>query len=167
MLRLPEGALHPPLRSAAQRLDLRKLVPTHGLGPTVAVLLVGLAACGGGGDPPVELSVDQGATINTSAASVMLTGRSFVPAGSSCPPSSEYIRIGTLGAHSLSAVNAATGLSHLVFDQLWLCNSEDGRVMHWQSNPIDLVVGNNLVTVTMSTGSRTSTAHITVLRSGG
>lgn len=134
---------------------------------TATALLASLAACGGGGDPPVELAVDQGTSMNTGAPVVLLTGRSFVPAGSNCPPSDEYIRIGTLGTHGLLAVNATTGLSYPVFDQLWVCNSEDGRVMHWQSNPIALAVGSNQITVTMTSASRTTSATITVLRSGG
>ncbi len=126
----------------------------------------GVAACGGGGDPPVELTVDHGPTIAASTPHAMLTGESFVPTGSTCPASNEYIRIGTLGPHTLGAVNETTGLSYPVFDTLWVCNSEDGRVMHWQSNPIDVVPGANRITVTMTAGTRASSASVTVVRSG-
>jgi hypothetical protein len=132
------------------------------------VLAATLAGCGGGGgDPPVELAIDYGAVQTTGASYAFLTGESFVPPGSSCPASDDYIRIGALGPHSLSAVNTTTGLSYPVFDQLWVCNSEDGRTMHWQSNPIDLAPGSNQITVTMTAGGRSSSASVTVVRSGG
>ncbi len=133
-----------------------------GAAASVAVLV----GCGGG-DSPVELQIDDGPVITTSLAYAQLTGESFVPPGSSCPATNDYIRIGTLGPHTITAVNATTGFSYPVFDQLWVCNSEGGRVMHWQSNPIDLVVGANQITVTMTAGSRSSSATVTVTRNGG
>ena len=125
-----------------------------------------LAGCGGG-DPPVELAIDYGPVQTTGTRYAYLTGESFVPPGSSCPATDDYIRIGALGPHSISAVNTTTGLTYPVFDQLWVCNSEDGRTMHWQSNPIDLAPGSNQVTVTMTAGNRSSSASVTVVRSGG
>lgn len=119
------------------------------------------------GEAPVELTVDYGPVIATGTPYAVLTGESFVPPGSTCPASTEYIRIGSLGTHSITAVNTSTGQTYPVFDQLWVCNSEDGRVMHWQSNPIDLLPGTNKITVTMSAGGRNSSASVTVMRSGG
>lgn len=125
-----------------------------------AVLLAAhLAGCGG--DADVALTVDSVPQLLTSTV-VILTGESFVPGGSTCPNPGDYIRIGTLGPHQLGYRNAATGVSGPVFDDLWVCNSEGGRVMHWTSNPITLAAGDNAITVTMTAGSRQSSATVTI-----
>jgi hypothetical protein len=125
-----------------------------------------LVACGGG-DAPVPLAIDGGPTITTALPSLILTGSSFVPAGSSCPASNEYVIIGSLGPHELAYSNLTTHADGPVFDQLWVCNSEGGRVMHWQSNPISLAPGANTITVTMSGGGHSASDTVTVARSGG
>ena len=123
-----------------------------------------VTACGGGHDDPVALNVDAYTTAATSASVVILTGESFVPAGSSCPNSNDYIRIGSLGPHTITARNETQGLDYPGFDDLWVCNSEDGRVMHWRSNPIALSSGDNRITVTMRDGQRSSSATVSVTR---
>lgn len=129
-----------------------------------AAVLVTLAACGG--DDPVELSIFDPPTY-ASRTVVVLTGRSFVPPGSDCPRSGEYVIIGTLGPHTLSYRNAATGVEGPVFDELWVCNSDGGRSMTWRSNPIDLATGENVVTITMVAGARRSSAMVTLRPIGG
>ena len=119
-----------------------------------------VAACGGdGSEPQVELAIE---TPTVVAGQTILKGRSFVPAGSTCPQSADYIRIGMLGTSDITYRNAATGASGPVFPDLWVCNSENGRVIHWTSNPIALVAGDNIVTVTMVTPGRTSIASIVI-----
>ena len=122
-----------------------------------------LAGCGGG-DAPVELVVDAYTTATTSAPFAVLTGESFVPAGSSCPKSGEYIIVGSLGVHTITYRNQTLGTAGPVFDDLWVCNSEGGRVMHWRSNPIALAVGDNQISVTMSDSQRSSSATVTMTR---
>jgi hypothetical protein len=122
-----------------------------------------LASCGGG-DSPVELSFDSDVPPSTSLATIVLTGRSFVPQGSNCPASSEFVIIGTLGAHTIGYRNETTGISGPVFDQLWVCNSDGGRTMAWRSNPITLQSGANRITVTMNDAVRASSASITIVR---
>ncbi len=86
-----------------------------------------------------------------------------MPPGTGCPNPNDFIRIGTLGAHEISYSNSATGVTvGPVFDALWVCNAEGGRVMHWLSNPITPAPGDNLITVTMTAGTRTSAATITL-----
>lgn len=123
------------------------------------VLCAALTACGGPAD--VVLTIDASPRWAGTRV-VVLTGESFVPDGSTCPNPGDYIRIGTLGPHTLAYSNAATGVVGPVFDDLWTCNSEDGRVMHWTSNPIDLAPGDNTITVTMTAGSRRSSATVTL-----
>lgn len=130
----------------------------------VAALALVLSACGGGDDSDVELQVDGGPALKTGQGLIILTGESFVPAGSSCPKSNEYVIIGSLGPHTMTYNNATTRIDGPVFDTLWVCNSEGGRVMHWQSNPIDLAVGTNTITVKMTGGGRTSSQTVTVTR---
>lgn len=124
--------------------------------------LAALVACGGNDDPPVELTI--GGHPLVVANSVILSGRSFVPAGSSCPRwDNPFVPIfGTLGPHEFRYVNAATGRSGSFSEGLWVCNSDDGRSMQWDSNPISLAPGDNAITVTMTDGARTSSATITV-----
>ena len=126
----------------------------------VALLLAGC----GGGEPAVELSVDDYTTVATSLPMVILTGSSFVPAGSTCPASTEYIIIGGLGPHTISYRNETLGVDGPVFDDLWACNSQGGRVMHWRSNPISLAHGDNRISVTMSDPQRRSSVTVTVTR---
>ena len=130
----------------------------------MVALVATLSACGGGGDSPVALSIDGGPAITTGLHTVILTGESFVPAGSSCPQSNEYVIIGSLGPHEMTYSNATSHVDGPVFDQLWVCNSESGRVMHWQSNPIELVPGPNTITVRMSGGGHQSSDTVTVTR---
>ncbi|MDH4050904.1 MAG: hypothetical protein OEU93_04950 [Rubrivivax sp.] len=138
-------------------MDIRKA--------SLAVAFLALqSACGGGSEAPVELTVDADTAAPTSLPYANLTGESFVPAGSNCPPSHEYVVFGTLGPHTISARNATLGLDYPVGDDLWVCNSQDGRVMHWRSNPIDLAPGDNRITVTMRDSQRTSSATVTVTR---
>ncbi len=128
---------------------------------SLALLLVAaLASCGGGDDPPVELEIDP--HVKVLIGNVILTGSSFVPAGSNCPPSSEFIRIGTLGLNTITYTNTATGITGPVFNDLWICNSAGGRKMYWTSNPITVIPGNNPITVRMVAGSRSSAATVTV-----
>ncbi len=122
--------------------------------------LIALAACGGSEDTPVELVIQPPTLIANRT--VVLRGTSFVPSGSSCPQSSEFIRIGSLAPHEIRYRNAATGVSGPVFADLWVCNSEDGRVLHWTSNPITLLAGENVITVTMAAQGRSSSASIVV-----
>lgn len=123
----------------------------------LALLVIG---CGGGSDPPVQLAADPSPQY-PNPSTVLPTGESFVPDGSNCPASSDYIRIGTLGPHTITYSNAATGITGHVSDQLWVCNSEDGRTMHWSSDPIVLKHGDNAVTFLMVAGSRQSSATVT------
>lgn len=115
-------------------------------------------ACGGGPDP---LAID--AEPRWAAADVVvLTGHAFVPPGSDCPPSADFVRIGTLGPHTITYSNAATGITGPVFDELWVCNGDNGESMRWVSNPITLAAGDNPITVTMTAGSRTASASVTL-----
>ncbi len=66
------------------------------------LLLCALAACGGGSSE-VSLTIDDAPRL-AGRSSVILTGKSFVPDGSSCPASAEFVRIGTLGARQISLV---------------------------------------------------------------
>lgn len=134
----------------------------HRLVSTILLIAV-LSGCGGG-ERPVELQIEVPTSITGNQ--VILKGTSFVPAGSICPESSEFIRIGTLGAHSISYTNAATRVTGPVFSDLWVCNSEDGRTFHWTSNPITLLPGANAITVRMSASGRTSESTITVQGNG-
>jgi hypothetical protein len=118
------------------------------------------AACGGAGEPEPML-ID--AEPRWAAADVVvLSGRAFVPAGSDCPASAEYVRIGTLGPHTITYTNAATGIAGPVFDELWVCNADDGESMRWTSNPITLAPGDNPITVTMVAGRRSASATVTL-----
>lgn len=129
-------------------------------GYVVMSSLLAFAACGGGEDAPVELAIQSPAIVANMT--VVLRGTSFVPSGSSCPQSSEFIRIGSLAPHEIRYRNAATGVSGPVFADLWVCNSEDGRIMHWTSNPITLLAGENVITVTMTAQGRSSSASTVV-----
>lgn len=123
-------------------------------------LLLALIGCGGGDSAPA-MSVDLPPRY-ASKTVVIVTGKSFVPPGSTCPASTEYIRIGSLGLHTLSYTNAATGATGPVFDQLWVCNSGDGKSMDWISNPIDLAAGDNAITFTMQAGGQSASATVTI-----
>lgn len=129
------------------------------------VLALGLSACGGG-SPPVELSIAFGASFSTVNPAIVLSGRTFIPAGSICPPSNEYVIIGTLGPSTVTVHNAATGASTPgAVHSLWVCNAGSDTV-DWFSNPVTLNSGPNLLTVSMSDSQRSSSATITVTRTG-
>jgi len=131
------------------------------------VLSIALVASGCGGDdapPPVELAIEP--PTHVVGNQVVLKGTSFVPPGSTCPQTGEFIRIGSLGVHQITYTNETASVSGPVFTDLWICNSEDGRTIHWTSNPITLVPGNNAVTVTMTTPGRSSSATVLVLGPG-
>lgn len=131
------------------------------------VLLVALSVSGCGGNdepPPIELAIDAPAqAVNNQ---VVLRGTSFVPPGSSCPQTADFIRIGSLGAHQIAYTNRTTGASGPAFADLWVCNSEEGRRIHWTSGPIALVRGNNEVSVTMTASGRSSSASIVLAGQG-
>ena len=122
-----------------------------------------LAACGGG-EPEVTLSIDGQASRSTQLASVILSGASFVPAGSTCPNTGAFAVIGTLGPHTITWTNKATGISGPATANVWTCNSQDGRVMSWTSGVIGLQTGANEISVTMVAGSRSSSATVNVTR---
>ena len=136
-----------------------------------AVGLVLLAACGGG-EPEVVLTIDGQPTRSTQLPSIILNGASFVPAGSSCPNTGAFAVTGTLGPHSIgwtrtstdATTGASTSSSGAAQATVWTCNSQDGRVMHWTSDVIVLQPGANLITVTMTAGTRSSSASVTVTR---
>ncbi|MFN0183014.1 MAG: hypothetical protein ACKVQR_04260 [Aquabacterium sp.] len=134
--------------------------------PLLSALLVAwaLAACGGGDDDPVPLQIDGAPQRIVMIANVVLQGTSFVPDGSTCPRSNEFVVIGALGPHTITYRSAATGVEGPVFDMVWVCNSGDGRVMSWVSNPISLIPGDNRITVTMTAPGRSSAAEILVTR---
>jgi hypothetical protein len=123
------------------------------------IVASGLSACGGG-DPLIELQIEPPNLIFRNQ--VILKGSSFVPAGSICPATNEFIRIGVLGPHTVTYANAATGVTGPVFTDLWVCNSAEGRIFYWTSNVIDLAPGPNAITVRMSAPERTSEATITL-----
>ena len=132
--------------------------------PALALALaLALAACGGG-EPPVELSFDSDSPTSTSLPGAIVKGHSFVPAGSDCLRSNEFVIIGTLGAHTITYRNETTGIAGPVFDLVWVCNSDGGGTMARISNPIDLQFGTNRLTVTMSDSQRSSAASTTVTR---
>jgi hypothetical protein len=131
------------------------------------ILAVSIAVSGCGGDDspaPVELSIEPPTQVVNNQ--VVLKGSSFVPAGSTCPQTGDFIRIGSLGVHAITYVNATTGTSGSASDDLWVCNSEDGRKMHWTSKPIALVPGDNAITVTMTAPGRSSSASVVVRGQG-
>jgi hypothetical protein len=126
----------------------------------LAVVAAAVAACGGGGDDAVPLQIEPPNAIYGN--SVVLKGTSFVPSGSTCPNPGDYIRIGTLGPHTLTYANTTTGVAGGAFSDLWVCNSDEGRTMRWRSHPITLAPGSNVITVRMTTSSRQSEASITL-----
>ncbi len=131
----------------------------------IAALLIAaslcLAACGGGVDAGVEITFD--AELEISGNLVILSGKSYVPEGSTCPNSGEYVRSGTLGTHQITWRNAATGLSGTGSAEPWICNAEDGRVTSWRSiAPVSLAPGDNTITATMTSSGRSSSASMTL-----
>lgn len=131
----------------------------------LAGLSLALASCGGG-STPVALTIEGAPALTTSLAQIVLTGTTFIPAGSQCPKSGDFIVIGSFGEASIGTHNAATGADAPGFLQTpWVCNSGDDEVS-WASNPITLAVGANEIRVTMSDARRSSTATVTVTRSG-
>lgn len=125
-----------------------------------------LPACGGG-SAAVELTVDGAPAIASARPELVLSGLTFIPSGSTCPKSSEYIVIGSFGAAAITTRNAATGAEGTGFLQSpWVCNSGSAEVA-WSSHPITLAMGPNVITVTMRDAERTSTATVAVTRSGG
>ena len=73
-----------------------------------SILALALTACGGGA-PPVELTIDGAPAIATALGTLVLHGQTFIPDGSQCPPSSEFIVIGSYGPASITTRNAAAG----------------------------------------------------------
>ena len=131
------------------------------------ILSLAIVASGCGGEdapPPVELSIEPPTQVVNNQ--VVLKGSSFVPQGSTCPQTADFIRIGSLGPHAITYTNATTGTSGSASDDLWVCNSEDGRKMHWTSSPITLAPGDNAITVTMTTSGRTASASVVVRGQG-
>jgi hypothetical protein len=127
------------------------------------ILSITIVVSGCGGDnspPPVDLSIEPPTLVANNQ--VVLRGASFVPQGSTCPQTDDFIRLGSLGAHSITYTNTTTGTSGPATDDLWVCNSEDGRKMHWTSNPIALAPGDNAITVQMTSPGRTSSASVVV-----
>ena len=138
--------------------------------PWVAVFaaVASLVACGGGGDstPAHALAIDPPAALSTSADSMLLTGTTFLPPGSTCtsgncsgllPPPV----FGTLGPHVLAWSNAATGAGGAIVAR-WQCNC-GGSAPFWMQT-IPLAMGDNRITVTMTAGGLSETAAITLTR---
>jgi hypothetical protein len=131
----------------------------------MALVVLAVIGCGGGG-APIEIKVRFGAAFTTSMSSIVLDGETFIPAGSACPASNEFIIVGTFGTSAIGVQNAATGATTPGFLQApWVCN-DGSKSVAWASNPVALVPGPNLLTVTMSDGQRSSSATITVTRTG-
>jgi hypothetical protein len=151
-------------REPTLKLDPQEIFMKKRVIFVAAVLAAVLTACGGGDEPPVELSIDANPVV--AGSSVILSGNSFVPAGSDCPPwTNPFVPVfGTLGPHEIRYLNAATGINGPARAVGWVCNSDDGRTMSWVSNPISLATGDNVITVTMTGGGRTSSASITIRR---
>ena len=132
--------------------------------PVVAVAAA-LAGCGGD-DDRVELTIDGPAQVETTSSAIRLTGRTFIPAGSRCPPSGDLIVIGELGPYEFDWSNDAAPKSGLrIAPGLWVCSSPNEREsLHWTIESIGLAAGDNRITVTMSDGERTSSDRVTVTR---
>lgn len=136
----------------------------NGIAPMLVVAFV-LSGCGGDdAPPPVELSIEPPTQVAGDL--VVLKGTSFVPQGSTCPQTNEFVRFGSLGPHTITYTNATTGVSGPASDDFWVCNSEEGRKMHWTSNPITLAPGDNAITVTMTAPGRSSSASVVVRGQG-
>lgn len=131
-----------------------------------SVLALGLAACGGDGGTPREanLEIDGPAAYDTDADTALLTGTSFVPAGSSCPDSDECLRpvYGQLGSYSLRWRNALTGESG-TSQATWLCSCDNPRETSFIIT-VPLAVGGNAVSVTMSDSERTAEDDVVITR---
>lgn len=148
----PTGAMARVLRQAALLL----------------LLLPAASGCGGGGGDDTAsyaLSIDGPAQVDTTAASLVLGGNGFLPPGSTCPggcdgplPAPVF---GQLGPYTLAWANAATGGSG-VMHLAWVCNC-GGSAPYWLQS-VALAVGENLITVTQSAGSRHEQATVTVTR---
>lgn len=129
----------------------------------MAVLVAAIAGCGGGSSP-IELTIEFAPAVTTSNATIVLSGRTFIPAGSTCPGGNEFIKIGSFGASTITVRHGTTGLVTPGFLQSpWVCNDGEEAVA-WASNPITLSTGANALTVTMSDSQRSSSATITVTR---
>lgn len=131
----------------------------------IAIVVAALSAACGGGDAPVELTFDSNSPMETSLPEAIVTGKSFVPAGSVCPDSKEFVVIGTPGPYTIRVVNENTGAfvaaDHRPF---WVCNAEGGRHLSWTSDPLPLVLGANRVTATMTDSQRSSSASTIITR---
>lgn len=131
-------------------------------------LLPAASGCGGGGDDDATtyaLSIDEPAALDTTAASMVLTGNGFLPPGSTCPGGCEGLLpppvYGRLGAYTLTWTNAATGGSGTM-QLAWVCNC-GGSAPYWLQS-VPLAVGANRITVTQTAGSRNEQAEVTIIR---
>lgn len=137
-------------------------------GALLLLLLPAASGCGGGGGddgPAYALTIDGPAQVDTSTASVLITGTGFLPPGSTCPggcsgPLPPPV-FGDLGAYTLSWANAATGGSGTM-RLAWVCNC-GGSAPYWLE-PVPLAVGENLITVTQTAGALRQQDTVTVTR---
>ncbi|MFT3954660.1 MAG: hypothetical protein QM722_09805 [Piscinibacter sp.] len=137
----------------------------------VALLLLLLPAasgCGGGGGddtPSYALSIDGPAQVDTTAASVVMSGNGFLPPGSTCSGECAWPIpapvFGQLGAYTLSWANAATSGSGSM-QLAWICNC-GGSAPYWLQS-VPLAVGVNRIEVTQTAGSRREQAVVTITR---
>jgi hypothetical protein len=130
----------------------------------LALVAVAAAVTGCSGNDPVELTIDGPSQVETSSSTIRLTGRTFIPVGSRCPPSGELIVIGDLGPYEFDWSNDAAPKSGLrTAPGLWVCSSPNEREsLHWTIELIGLAAGDNHITVTMSDSERTSSDSVTV-----
>jgi len=100
------------------------------------------------------------------SSTIRLAGRTFLPAGSRCPPSGDLIVFGALGPYEFDWSNDASPKSGLrIAPGLWVCSSPNEREsLHWTIESIGLATGDNRITVTMSDGGRTSSDSVIVTR---
>lgn len=137
-------------------------------GALLLLLLPAASGCGGGGGddgPAYALMIDGPAQVDTSTASVLITGTGFLPPGSTCPGGCSGTLpppvFGDLGAYTLSWANAATGGSGTM-PLAWVCNC-GGSAPYWLE-PVPLAVGENLITVTQTAGALRQQDTVTVTR---
>ena len=131
----------------------------------VCSTLAALAACGGGSQAPTELSIDGPESQTTSSSIITLNGSTFIPSGSSCPASNDFVVIGAFGPHSIAWSNDKTGQSGVERLGIWVCNSEHEKERAgWTIYFIRLDPGTNHITVTMTDSVRSSTDSVTVIR---
>ena len=137
-------------------------------GALLLLLLLAASGCGGGGGgdgPAHALTIDGPAQVDTSTASVLITGSGFLPTGSTCPGGGSGSLpppvFGDLGAYTLTWANAATGGSGTM-QLAWVCNC-GGSAPYWLQ-AVPLAVGENLITVTQTAGSLRQQHTVTVTR---